>query len=114
MVIDNRIAGYILIEILKKTSGVNLFFKNPANTQVYKLWFDGLIFETPLPVINKKIENIELIQDVGFKARTRLHYLGLNPWNYKQLIIKLSGSTAEYKSELICIFPDYEFSPLAN
>lgn len=111
MELDNRIVGYELKEIQKRDFNTKLIFRNPHNGQHYNFTFEGLFFETPFPVLNKKVERIELSDDVGFKARTQLVYLGYNPWDYKELVIKMSGSTPEYKSELICAFRYYQFNP---
>jgi hypothetical protein len=111
MVIDNRIVGYELKEILKRDFDIKLIFRDPQNGQQYYFIFEGLFFETPFPVLNKKVERIELSDDVGFKARTQLVYLGYNPLDFKELLIKMSGSTVEYKSELICAFRHYQFTP---
>ena len=108
MEITKEISKLKLVEIRKTSNSILLTFEKPRSKKQVQLIFKGLIFETSSFVLNKKVERVELIDILGFKAVTQLKHLGKNPKDYKQLLIKMSGSSEEYKTELICVFKDYQ------
>lgn len=101
-----------LIAINKTDSNNDLIFEKPKSRTKFRLEFKGLLFETPYPVLNKKVENINLEQAPGFKALTQLKFLRLNPSGYKQLLIQMHDLNSEHKIELICVFKNIKLNKL--
>jgi hypothetical protein len=100
------VIGSKLSEIQKKSDGIRLVFTK-TNHQ-YELFFNGLLFETPYPTINKKVRMAKLNRVLGFKATTQLRREHKNPKDYKQLYIQMEGSDDENKIELVAALKDYD------
>lgn len=96
------IIGTRLVEIKKKDSAISLYFENRDHKDVFQ--FDGLIFETPLTSVNKKVKLAEINNNLGIKALSQLRYENKNPFEYKQLLIQMENQSDEWKTELICVF----------
>ena len=103
MELNNKIIGLELIEIQKKRSLVELLLKDRKTNKTISITFRGLLFESPYPVLNRKVKILELNNTLGFKAVTQLRFLGLDPMPYNQLYIEMEGSTNVHKIELICV-----------
>lgn len=95
------IIGSRLTEIQKKPGAVKLVFENPESGETYTLSFNGLLFETLSPVLDKKVNHIQINGPLGFKSLTQLRYLHEDPHNYEQLFIQMKGSNDENKFELL-------------
>ncbi len=113
MEIGTLIVGSRLNEIQKKPNKVKLVFENTKTGETYALAFDGLLFETTGSALNRKVQNVQLGNVLGFKALTQLRYLDENPEDYNQLFIQMDGSTDEIKFELIGAARNLKLSPQA-
>jgi len=112
MEIDS-VVGTKLNEIQKRPDEVKLVFqKNDGNT--YVLTFKGLLFETSSSTLNKKVINVQLKNNLGFRALSQLRYLHRNPGNYKQLFIQMEGSSDDNKIELLGALRNYKISSSAQ
>jgi hypothetical protein len=103
----NELVGYKLQEIRKTGNQVKLFFKNQQVHKEVELSFRGFLFETSILATNRNVSSIELGSATGFRAITLLRREQLNPEEYRQLFIQMSGSSEENKIELICVFTSY-------
>ena len=110
----NKLVGYKLTEIQKTRFEIKLLFKRQGVGEKLILSFDGFLFETPSPAINKKVQRIEVKNVLGFKALTELRHQKLNTADYKQLLIEMEGSTGDYKIELIGVFKKNHLSTMIN
>lgn len=105
----NNIIGYRLTEIQKKAKETTLLFNKRGTGEKFKLSYErGLLFETPTPVTDKKVINVDLKTVLGFKAMTELRNQNMNPNDFQQLLIEMEGSTSDYKIELICVFRQHK------
>lgn len=105
----NNIIGYRLTEIKKKAKEITLLFSKRGTGEKLKLSYEnGLLFETPTPVTDKKVIKINLKTVLGFKAITELRNQNMNPSEFQQLLIEMEGSTSDYKIELICVFRQHK------
>lgn len=91
---------------------MELVFKNFEAEKNIIMVFNGLVFETTISALNKKVKRIELRNILGFKAVAQLGYQGIKPDGYKQLLMEMEGSSSENKIELICILKDYKMKRL--
>ncbi len=112
MKLDNIIIGSELSQISKTSDKVKLVFKNFEAGNNIILVFHGLVFETTISALNKKVKRIELRNVLGFKAVVQLGYQGIDPNGYKQLLMEMEGSSSENKIELICVLKDYKMKKL--
>jgi hypothetical protein len=110
MEINNAIVGAKLNEIQKKADEVKLFFEHAATHKIYVLTFEGLLFETSTPSLNRRVKNIELDDVLGFRVIAQLRTLHKNPTNYRQLFIRMEGSTDDNKIELLGALKNYKLS----
>ena len=110
MEINSAIVGAKLNEIKKKDDEVKLYFEHTASHKIYVLTFEGLLFETSTPSLNKLVKNIELDDLLGFRVMSQLRTLHKNPTNYRQLFIRMEGSTDENKIELLGALKNYKLS----
>ena len=74
--------------------------------------FEGLLFETSTPSLNRRVKNIELDDVLGFRviSQSQLRTLHKNPTNYRQLFIRMEGSNDDNKIELLGAFKKYKLS----
>jgi hypothetical protein len=112
--LDQYIVGLELIEINKKRVQIDLIFRDRRTNRKFVLSYKGFLFETPNPVLNKKVQRIELNNTPGFKAITQLRFQGINPMAYKELLIQMESSTNEHKVELICVSIAFNLKPLRS
>ena len=110
MEINSTIIGAKLNEIQKTADEVKLFFEQSATHRVYVLTFEGLLFETSTPSLNRRVKNIELDDVLGFRAISQLRNMHKNPSNYRQLFIRMEGSTDDNKIELLGALKNYKLS----
>lgn len=110
MELSDVIVGTKLNEIQKKSDGVKLVFENTTTHRVFVLTFNGLLFETSTPTLNKRVKHIQVNNALGFRALSQLRNLNLNPENYRQLFIQMEGSDDNNKLELIGAFGKYRIS----
>lgn len=108
----NNIIGSELSQISKTSDKVNLVFKNYRDGNNIILVFNGLVFETTISALNKKVKRTELKNILGFKAVVQLGYQGIESSGYKQLLIEMEGSSNENKIELICVLKNYKMKSL--
>jgi hypothetical protein len=108
MELKEKLRGCLLLSINKTGTNVKIKFFNPATNKNLVLSFDGLVFETPSLVLNREVIRTEYSHILGYKSMTQLQHQNKNPSEYKQLLIELNGSTADYKNELLCAFKDYQ------
>ena len=99
MELKNELLGTQLIKIEKEKNEVKLTFENESNQKRLSFSFTGLLFETSLPVLNRKVKNIKFRDILGIKALTQLRQLGHFEDNYKQLLLEMEGSTDGNKIE---------------
>ncbi len=110
MEINSAIVGAKLNEIQKKADEVKLFFEHSATHKIYVLTFEGLLFETSTPSLDRRVKNIELDDVLGFRVISQLRTLHKNPTNYRQLFIRMEGSTDDNKIELLGALKNYKLS----
>ena len=108
----NELIGYKLQEIRKTGNQVRLSFNNRQLHKEVELSFTGFLFETSMLATNRNVSSIELGSATGFRAITLLRREQLNPNEYRQLFMQMSGSSEENKIELICVFKSYRLSIL--
>lgn len=108
MDIDDQIVGLELIQIQKRGTTIELIFRDRKTNKKIDLTYKGLLFETPSPVLNKRVRRIGLNKTLGFKATTQLRLQGIEPISFNQLFIEMEGSTPEHKFELIGAFKEYK------
>jgi hypothetical protein len=108
MELKHNLKGYQIDEIIKNGSNVKLRFFDPHEQRKLTMTFNGPIFETPSLTLNSEVIKADLSSILGYKATNLLSHQGKDPHLYKQLLIVLSGSTQEYKNEIICAFQDYQ------
>jgi len=108
MELKHNLNGCSINEITKQGNKVTLRFFDSIREKKITMSYEGPIFETPSVTLNSRVLRADLTQAVGYKARNLLVHQGKNPEMYKQLLIVLSGSTEDYKSEIICAFMDYQ------
>ena len=111
MELNNVIVGTRLNEIQKKSNDVKLVFENTISKKIYVLTFEGLLFETATPALNKRVKSIQLHSTLGFRATSQLRHLNKNPQNYRQLYIQMEGSDENNKLELLGALKNYKMSP---
>ena len=110
MELNNDIIGSKLNEIQKNSEGIKLVFENSKTHKVYVLKFDGLLFETSVSAINRKVKTLQWTDNLGFRAMSTLRQMQRNPNNYKQLFIQMEGSNDNNKLELIGAFEKYKIA----
>ena len=111
MELDQVIIGTKLNEIQKKADGIRLVFENTRTNKIYVLSFKGLLFETSNPTLNRRVKNIQLNKNLGFRALSQLRHLNRNPENYRQLFIQMEGSDDNNKLELLGALRSYTVKP---
>jgi hypothetical protein len=99
-----------LVEIRKTGGNTELTFEKTTSKKKLHLFFEGFLFETPYPALNRKVERIEMRHVLGFKAITSLQSQHKNPSDYKQLLIQMDQTTDEHKIELICVFKTFQLT----
>ncbi len=104
------IIGTKLNVIQKKDDDVKLVFVDTKAKKLHVLTFEGLLFETSSPTLNKRVKNIQLNNTLGFRAISQLRQLKRNPENYHQLFIQMEGSDDNHKLELLGAFKSYKIS----
>ena len=105
------IVGTTLSEIQKKSDGVKLVFEDAKSKKAYVLTFEGLLFESSAPTLNKRVGNIQLNDTLGFRAISQLRHMKQDPENYRQLFIQMEGSDDQNKLELIAALRHYKITP---
>jgi hypothetical protein len=108
MELKHNLNGCLMNEISKQGNKVTLRFFDGIRGKKITMSFEGPIFETPSVNLNSRVLRTDFVSAVGFKVRNQLVHQGKNPEIYKQLLIVLSGSTDDYKCEIICAFQDYQ------
>lgn len=111
MELSEKIVGTKLNEIQKKSDEVKLVFEDTKTNKIYVLTFKGLLFETSNPTLNKRVKDIHLNNNLGFRAISQLRHLNRNPNNYRQLFIQMEGSNDNNKLELLGALTNYKVSP---
>jgi hypothetical protein len=114
MEISDVIVGSRLNEIQKKPDEVKLVFENSKTNKVLVLSFKGLLFETSVSALNKRVKYAQLNNTLGVRATAQLQYLKRNPRNYRQLFIQMEGSDDNNKMELIGALRNYRISSKRN
>jgi len=110
MELSEIIIGTKLNEIQKKSDDVKLVFEDTKTNKVYVLTFDGLLFETSNPALNRRVKDIRLNSTLGFRAMSQLTHLNRNPNDYRQLFIQMEGSNDNNKLELLGALRNYKLS----
>jgi hypothetical protein len=98
-----------LVEIRKTGLNTELTFEKRSKKKLH-LFFEGFLFETPYPALNRKVERIEMRHVLGFKAITSLQSQHKNPSDYKQLLIQMDQTSDDHKIELICVFKTFQLT----
>jgi hypothetical protein len=98
------IVGMTLEEIQKKPDLVKVVFENKRTRQTVTLSFDGVLLETGGSSLNKRVEDLKINQVLGFRTSTQLLSQRKNPQRYRELLIRMEGSTDDYKLELVGAF----------
>jgi hypothetical protein len=98
------IVGTTLEEIQKKPDLVKVVFENKRTRQTLTLSFDGVLLETAGSSLNKRVEEVKINQVLGFRTSTQLLSQRKNPQKYRELLIRMEGSTDDYKLELVGAF----------
>src|ERR1700722_693127 len=95
------IIGTTVEEIQKKPDLVKVVFENKRTRKTLTLSFDGVLLETAGSSLNKRVEDVKINQVLGFRTSTQLLSQRKNPQRYRELLIRMEGSTDDYKLELV-------------
>jgi hypothetical protein len=104
MELNQVIMGTTLREIQKKTDKVRLVFENKTARKSYTVTFDGILLETASPALNRRVRDVQVNNVLGFRTVSELRSHHKNPDNYRQILIRMEGSTEENKLELLGAF----------
>ncbi|HEV2354218.1 MAG TPA: hypothetical protein VGR89_08245 [Puia sp.] len=104
MELDQVIIGATLSEIQKKTDKVRLVFEDKTARKSYTVTFDGILLETASPPLNRRVRDVQVNNVLGFRAVSELRSHHKNPNKYKQILIRMEGSTDDNKLELLGAF----------
>jgi hypothetical protein len=104
----NVIVGATLNEIQKKTGHVKIVFENKSERRFFTMSFDGFLLETAGSALDKRVSDVMISSVLGFRTMSQVRSSGEDPHDYRQLLIRMEGSTDDYKVELFAAFRQYK------
>lgn len=106
----DSVIGTRLNEIKKTANDIKLVFEDTKSHKIYVLTFDGLLFESSAPTLNRRVRTVKLSNTLGFRAHSQLSNLNRDPRKYRQIFIEMEGSKDNNKVELMGALTDYRIS----
>ena len=104
----NTIVGSKLKEIHQSSASkgalVELIFNNSHRKKKYIVTYNGILFESPYPSIDKTVEDIKSKNVLGFKSLSQLRNQNIDPSKYHELFIEMKDSNSGNKIEIICAY----------